>query len=78
MYEVSLEILRVNLEEFEKRRDQDMEKYRKEKDIYAMFGCATAWEERIQDIKNAMSTLGQIGGAYERGREGIEGSKDDS
>lgn len=70
MYEVSLEILRVNLEEFKKLRDKDVAltraKYKKggnsdsNAEKMAVLGVLMAWEERISDISDAISALETI------------------
>lgn len=67
MYEVSLEILRVNLEEFKKLRDKDVAltraKYKKggnsdsNAEKMAVLGVVMAWEERISDISDAIDLL---------------------
>lgn len=73
MYEVSLEILRVNLEEFKKLRDKDVAltraKYKNGRNLssspedaekMAVLGVLMAWEERISDISDAISALETI------------------
>ena len=70
MYEVSLEVLRVNLEEFKKLRDKDVAltraKYKKggnsdsNTEKMAVLGVLMAWEERISDISDAISALETI------------------
>lgn len=70
MYEVSLEVLRFNLEEFKKLRDKDVAltraKYKKggnadsKAEKMAVLGVLMAWEERISDISDAISALEAI------------------
>lgn len=74
MYEVSLEILKLNLEEFKKLRGKDVAltraKYQKAvsmgskeakiQEKMAVMGVMMAWEERISDISDAISALEAI------------------
>lgn len=60
MYEFALKILRVNLENCKKVKDEALEIYRSSNDKMAMLGAMMAYETQVADISDAIKTLESI------------------
>lgn len=60
MYEFALQILRVNLENCKKVKDEVLEVYRQSHDKMAMLGAMMAYETQVADISDAIETLESI------------------
>lgn len=60
MYEFALKILRVNLENCKKVKDEALEIYRSSNDKMEMLGAMMAYETQVADISDAIETLESI------------------
>ena len=60
MYEFALQILRVNLENCKKVKDEALEVYKSSNDKMAMLGAMMAYETQVADISDAIETLESI------------------
>lgn len=60
MYGFALEILRANLENCKKIKDEALEMYRLSNDKMAMLGAMMAYETQVADISDAIETLESI------------------
>ena len=60
MYGFAIEILRANLENCKKIKDEALEMYRSSNDKMAMLGAMMAYETQVADISDAIETLESI------------------
>jgi hypothetical protein len=73
MYGFAIEILRANLENCKKIKDEALEMYRLSNDKMAMLGAMMAYETQVADISDAIETLESISEEMEKDvREGEE------
>jgi hypothetical protein len=73
MYGFAIEILRANLENCKKIKDEALEMYRLSNDKMAMLGAMMAYETQVADISDALETLKSISDEMEKDlREGEE------